>query len=125
MQRAESTHGSKAKLNTDSKPFVWLKLTHILQPGVSQRTAVSPVLVRHVRARVMRAHGAMVGRVSQRAPIRGCPRGEGPVVLRGADSVQTVNRVVVVGQAGRCLLVPGVTVAAELQKRRFRRVRGD
>lgn len=95
---------------------MWLQLTHILQPGVSERAAVPPMLVRQVRARVMRAHGAVVGRVSQRAPVRGCSRGEGPVVLRGAHSVQTVNRVVVVGQAWRRLLVPGVTVAAELQK---------
>lgn len=123
--RLKYLHGSKAKVKTDSKPFMRLQLTHILQPGVAQRAAVSPVLVRQVRARVMRAHGAVVGRVSQRASVRGCSRGEGPVVLRGAHSVQTMNRVVVVGQAGRCLLVPGVTVAAELQKRRFRRVRGD
>lgn len=95
---------------------MWLQLTHILQPGVSERAAVSPMLERQVRARVMRAHRAVVGRVSQRAPVRGCSRGEGPVVLRGAHSVQTVNRVVVVGQAWSCLLVPGVTVAAELQK---------
>lgn len=92
---------------------------------MAQRAAVAPVLVRQVRARVVRAHGAVIGRVSQRAPVRGCSGGEGPVVLRGAHGVQTVDRVVVVGQAGRGLLVPGVTVTAELQKRRFGRIGGD
>lgn len=124
MQRAclNIEMGPKPKLKTDVKPLV---PTDVLQPGVSQRAAVAPVLVGQVGARVMRAHGAVVGRVSQRAPVRGCSRGKGPVVLRGAHSVQAVNRVVVVGQAGRWLLVPRVAVAAELQERRFRRVRRD
>lgn len=118
-RRLEYLHGSKAKINAG------LQLTRILQPGVAQRPAMTPVLVRQVRARVMRAHGAVIGWVTQRAPVRGCSRGEGPVVLRGAHGVQTVNRIVVVGQAGWCLLMPGIPVAAELQKRRFGRVRGD
>lgn len=96
------------------------KRTCVLQPGVSER--VTPVLVRQVRARVMRAHGAVVGRVSQRAAVGRRAGGEGAVVLRRSDGVQAVDRVMVVGQAGRGLLVPGVpgvAVAAELQEGRF------
>lgn len=82
---------------------------------MSQRTAVAPVLVGQVAPGVVRAHRAVVGRVGQRAAIGGGPGGEGPVVLRGAHGVQSVHRVIV-GQAGGRLLVPGVSVAAELQK---------
>lgn len=97
--------------------------TRILQSGVSERAAVTPVLVGQVGPRVVRAHGAVIGRVSQRAAVRGRPGGEGPVVLGGSYGVQAVHRVMVVGQAGRGLLVSGVAVAAELQEGRFGRIR--
>lgn len=92
---------------------------------MSKRAAVTPVLIGQVGPGVVRAHGAVIGRVSQRATVRGCTGGEGPVVLRGPDGVETVDRVMVVGQAGGGLLVSGVAVAAELQKRRFGRIRRD
>lgn len=101
------------------------KPTGILQSGVSERAAVTPVLVGQVGPGVVRAHRAVVRRVTQRATVRGCAGGEGPVVLRGPDGVQTVHRVMVVGQAGGRLLVSGVAVAAELQERRFGGIRRD
>lgn len=109
----------------DMSYFFLRKPTRILQSGVSKRAAVTPVLIGQVGPGVVRAHRAVIGRVSQRATVRGCPRGEGPVVLWGADGVQPVDRVMVVGQAGGGLLVSGVTVAAELQERRFGRIRRD
>lgn len=92
---------------------------------MSKRAAVTPVLIGQVGPGVVRAHGAVIGRVSQRATVRGCTGGEGSVVLRRPDGVQTVDRVMVVGEAGGWLLVSGVAVAAELQKRRFGRIRRD
>lgn len=92
---------------------------------MSKRAAVAAVLIRQVGPGVVRAHGAVIGRVSQRATVRGCAGGEGPVVLRGPDSVQTVDRVMVVRQAGGGLLVSGIAVAGELQKCRFGRIRRD
>lgn len=95
---------------------------------MSQRAAVTPVLVGQVCPGVVRAHGTVVRRVSQRATVRRCTGGERAVVLRGPDGVQTVDRVMVVRQAGGVLLVSGVSgvaVAAELQKRRFGRIRRD
>lgn len=86
---------------------------------MSERAAVAPVLIRQVGPGVVRAHGAVIGRVSQRASVGRCTGGEGPVVLRGAHSVQPVDRVMVVGQARGGLLVPGVPVAAELQEGGF------
>lgn len=97
--------------------------TRILQSGVSERAAVTPMLVWQVGPGVVRA---VVGRVSQRATVRGCAGGEWPVMLRGPDGVQAV--VMVVGQAGGGLLVCGVSgiaVTTELQKRRFGRIRRD
>ena len=99
--------------------------TRILQSGVSQRAAVTPVLIGQVGTGMVRAHRAVIGRVSQRATVRRCPGGEGPVVLRGSDGVQPVDRVMVVGQAGGGLLVSGVAMAAELQKGRFGRIGRD
>lgn len=105
---------------------MFVQPTHIhIQSGVSQRTAVTPVLIGQVGPRVVRAHGAVIGRVCQRASVRGCSRGEGSIVLRGAHGVKTMNRVMVVGQARGWLLVSGITVASELQKRRFGRIRRD
>lgn len=69
----------------------------ILQSSVSERTAVTSVLIRQVGTGVMRTHGTMVGRVSQRATVRRGPGGEGPIVLRGPDGVQSVDRIMVVG----------------------------
>lgn len=43
--------------------------TRILQSGVSQRAAVTPVLIGQVGPGVVRAHGAVIGRVSQRATV--------------------------------------------------------
>lgn len=105
--------------------FVQCEPTRILQSGVSKRAAVTPVLVGQVGTGVVRAHRAVIGRVPQRATVRRCPRGERHVVLWGTDGVQSVDRVMIVGQAGGGLLVSGVTVAAELQKRRFGRIRRD
>lgn len=73
------------------------KPTRIVQSGVSERAAVTPVLIRQVGTGVMRAHWTVVGWVSQRATVRGSPGGEGPIVLRGSDSVQSVDRIMVVG----------------------------
>lgn len=92
---------------------------------MSKRAAVTPVLVGQVGPGVMRAHGAVIGRVPEGATVRGRTGGEGPVVLRRPHGVQPVHRVMVVGQAGGRLLVSGVTVAAELQERGFGRVRRD
>lgn len=113
----------KRKKNSVFPSMMLCERTRILQPGVSQRAAVAPVLVGQVGSGVVRT---VVGRVSQRAAVGGCARGEGPVVLRGPHGVQTV--VVVVRQAGGGLLVRGVsgiTVTTELQKRRFGRIRRD
>lgn len=101
------------------------KPTCILQSGVSERAAVTAVLIGEVGPGVVRAHRAVIGRVSQWATVRGCARGEGPVVLGGPDGVQPVDRIMVVGQAGGGLLVSGVAVTAKLQKRRFGRIRRD
>lgn len=90
------------------------KPTRIVQSAVSQRAAVTPVLVGQIGTWVVRAHGAVIGRVSQRATVGGCAGGEVSFVLRGADRVQAVDRVMVVRQAGGRLLVSGVPVAAEL-----------
>ena len=92
---------------------------------MSQRAAVTAVLVGEVGSGVVRANRAVIGRVTQWATVRGCAGGEGPVVLGRPDGVQTVDRVMVVGQAGGGLLVSGVAVAAKLQKRRFGRIRRD
>lgn len=89
---------------------------------MSQRAAVAAVLVGQVGPGVVRADRAVVGRVSQRATVGRRAGGEGPVVLRRPDRVETVDRVMVVGKAGGGLLmsrVPGVAVAAELQEGRF------
>lgn len=101
------------------------KPTRILQSGVSKRATVASMLIRQVGPRVVRTHGAVIGRVSQRATVGGRSRSEGPVVLRGPDGVQTVDRVMAVRQAGGGLLVSGVTVAAKFQECRFGRIGWD
>lgn len=85
--------------------------TRVLQSGLSQ----SSVLIGQICPGMVRAHGRVVGRVSQRAAVGGGPGREGPVMLRGPH-VQTVHRVLAVTQARGGLLVSRV---AELQKRRL------
>jgi hypothetical protein len=96
-----------------------------VEPGVAQRAPVAALLIGQVCAGVVRAHAAVVW-VSQRASVGRGPGGERTLVgLRGPHPVQTVHRVVVVGQPGRRLLmsrVSRVPVSAELQEGRLGRV---